>query len=344
MGMRDFALTIEGVRSLRALHRSCRDRRLADRIKAIVLLGTGWTLSDTGEALMLDEDTVRQYVQLYRRGGTDLLLSLHYQGSSPKLSSEQIDALDRHLSQTTYLRVQDIVAYVQSTFGVVYTIQGMTDLLKRLDYVYKKPKRLPGKHPDVQAQLAFIDSYKKLKASKGKDDPIYFMDGVHPQHNSVAAYGWIKRGTDKSLKSNTGRARVNINGAIDIDHLGIVVDFAESVNAQSSLRVLRTLESKHPEAEKIYVYCDNARYYRCSLVQESVKQSKIELLFLPPYSPNLNLIERLWKYFRKQLLYNKYYEHFADFVAACCDFFERIKDHREALRTLLTENFQLIGA
>jgi transposase len=78
--------------------------------------------------------------------------------------------------------------------------------------------------------------------------------------------------------------------------------------------------------------------------RESVKQSKIELLFLPPYSANLNLIERLWKYFRKQLLYNKYYEHFADFVAACRDFFERIKDHREALRTLLTENFQLIGA
>jgi transposase len=132
----------------------------------------------------------------------------------------------------------------------------------------------------------------------------------------IYGYGWIKRGTDKSLKSNTGRARLNINGAIDIDHLGIVVDFAESVNAQSSLTVLRTLELKHPEAEKIYVYCDNARYYRCSLVQEFVKQSKIKLLFLPPYSPNLNLIERLWKYFRKQLLYNKYYEHFADFVAA----------------------------
>lgn len=344
MGMHDLALTIEEVRSLKALHRSCRDRRLADRIKAVVLLGTGWTVSDTAEALMLDEDTIHEYVQLYRRGGTDLLLSLHYRGSSPKLSPEQMNALDQHLSQTTYLRIQDIVAYVDSTFGVVYTIQGMTDLLKRLDYVYKKPKRLPGKHPDVEAQLAFIDSYEKLKASKGKDDPIYFMDGVHPQHNSVAAYGWIKRGTDKSLESNTGRARVNINGAIDIDHLGVVVDFGESVNAQSTLTVLQTLESRHPKAEKIYVYCDNARYYRCLLVQESLKQSKIELLFLPPYSPNLNLIERLWKYFRKQILYNKYYEHFADFVAACRDFFDHIKGHRKALRTLLTEKFQLIGA
>ena len=344
MGMRDFALTIEEVRSLRTLHRSCRDRRLADRIKAIVLLGTGWTVSDTAEALMLDQDTVHKYVQLYRRGGTDLLLSLHYQGSSPKLSDERMDALDRHLSQRTYLRVQDIVAYVDSTFGVVYTIQGMTDLLKRLDYVYKKPKRLPGKHPDVETQLAFIEGYEKLKARKGPDDPIYFMDGVHPQHNSVAAYGWIKRGTDKSLESNTGRARININGAIDIDHQDVVVEFGESVNAQTTVTVLQALESKHPEAERIYVYCDNARYYRCWLVQEYVRHSRIELLFLPPYSPNLNLIERLWKYFRKQVLYNKYYAHFAEFVAACRDFFDHIEGQRESLRTLLTENFQLIGA
>jgi transposase len=122
-----------------------------------------------------------------------------------------------------------------------------------------------------------------------------------------------------------------------------MVAFAESVNAQSTLAVLQRLESKHPKAKKIYVYCDNARYYRCSLVQEFLKLSRIELLFLPPYSGNLNLIERLWKYFRKQL-YNKYYAHFADFVAACGHFFEHIKGHRDALRTLLTENFQLIGA
>ena len=185
--MDGFSLTTEEVRSLRALHRSCRDRRLADRVKAVVLLGTGWTVTDTAEALLLDEDTIRSYRQAYQQGGTDLLLTVHYQGSDPKLSPDQIRELDQHLSATTYLRAQDVVAYVKKTFGVVYTVAGMTDLLKRLDYVYKKPTLTPGKHPDVAIQQAFIESYQKLKESKGQDDPIYFMDGVHPRHNPVPA-------------------------------------------------------------------------------------------------------------------------------------------------------------
>ena len=85
---------------------------------------------------------------------------------------------------------------------------------------------------------------------------------------------------------------------------------------------MRRLEARHRKAKAIYVYCDNARYYRSRLVQAYLARSKIKLIFLPPYCPNLNLIERLWKYFRKQVLYNRYYEHFAEFKAACEGFFQ----------------------
>lgn len=342
--MRGFALTAQEVRCLRIAHRACRDRRLADRIKAVVLLGTGWTRADVAEALLLDEDTLHRYVALYQEEGMDGLLMLRYQGSQPKLTPEQLQQLDQHLQEHLYGRIQDIVAYVEAEFGVLYSIPGMTDVLARLDYVYKKPKRLPGKHPDLQTQLAFQAQYEALKASKGKDDPIYFMDGTHPQHNSVAAYGWIKRGTEKTLESNTGRKRVNLNGAIDIERLEVVTEFGEAVNAQSTLALFKQIESRHPRATRIYIVCDNARYYRCRLVTDYLRGSKIALIFLPPYCPNLNLIERLWKYFRKQILYNKYYERFADFEAACRSFFGRIKEHAAALRTLLAENFQTVGA
>jgi transposase len=342
--MDDFRLTTAEIRSLRVLHRGCRDRRLADRVKAVVLLGTGWTVTDTAEALLLDEDTVRSYRQAYQQGGTDLLLTVRYQGSEPKLNPDQMRELDQHLSTTTYLRVQDIVAYVKKTFGVVYTVAGMTDLLKRLGYVYKKPTLTPGQHPDVEVQQAFLENYEKLKESKRPEDPIYFMDGVHPRHNPVPAYGWIKRGTEKAIESNTGRSRVNINGAVDITRLKVVVEFSDAVNAQSTIALLRKLEARHPKAQTIYVYCDNARYYRSRLVQAYLLGSKIKLIFLPAYCPNLNLIERLWKYFRKQVLYNRYYEHFAEFQAACQEFFAGIAKHATALRGLLTENFQVITA
>ena len=342
--MKGFALTQDEIASLRAAHRRCKDKRLADRIKAVVLLGTGWTVAATAEALLLDEDTVSRYGQKYQQGGIDTLLTMCYQGSLPKLDFKHLEALDRHLQENTYTRVQDIVAYVENTFGISYTIQGMTDLLKRLDYVYKKPKPLPGKHPDIETQLEFVENYKKLKQRKGEDDQIYFMDGVHPQHNTVAAYGWIKRGTKKTLESNTGRKRVNINGAVNIAQLNVVTEFDERVNAQSTIGLLKKLIGKHRKAKKIYIICDNARYYRSRLVREFIAGTKIVLVFLPPYCPNLNLIERLWKYFRKQILYNTYYERFADFQAACHHFFDSIKEHKNALRTLLTENFQIITA
>jgi len=340
--MKGFTLTQNEIDSLRAAHRRSKDKRLADRIKAVVLLGTDWTVAATAEALLLDNDTVSRYVQKYQQGGIDCLLMMSYQGSQPKLANKQMKALDKHLQKNTYTRVQDIVVYVENTFCVTYTIQGMTDLLKRLDYVYKKPKRLPGKHPDVETQLEFVKDYEKLKQSKGEDDQIYFMDGVHPQHNSVAAYGWIKRETTKTLESNTGRKRVNINGAVNIAQLNVVTEFDERVNGQSTIALLQKLIRKHRKAKKIYIICDNARYYRSRLVREFIAGTKIVLVFLPPYCPNLNLIERLWKYFRKQVLYNKYYEKFSDFQAACHHFFDSIKEHKYALRTLLAENFQII--
>jgi hypothetical protein len=81
--MDEFRLTVEEIRSLRALQRSCRDRRLADRVKAVVLLGTGWTVTDTAEALLLDEDTIRSYRQAYQQGGVDLLLTAREERRGP---------------------------------------------------------------------------------------------------------------------------------------------------------------------------------------------------------------------------------------------------------------------
>ena len=86
------------------------------------------------------------------------------------------------------------------------------------------------KHQDVKTQLEFIDTYEQLNQSKRKDDSIYFMDGIHHQHNPAVAYGWIRRGTDKTLESNTRCNRLNINGAIDIDGFDVIPEFDERLN------------------------------------------------------------------------------------------------------------------
>ena len=98
----------------------------------------------------------------------------------------------------------------------------------------------------------------------------------------------------------------------------------------------------YPAAKKITVILDNAHYYRSKVVEEYLQNSRIELMFLPPYSPNLNLIERFWKFFKKQVLYNQYYETFKQFKSACEDFFDDLEDYHQQLRSLLTENFEII--
>ncbi len=199
---------------------------------------------------------------------------------------------------------------------------------------------MPGKL-DPEKQAEFLNEYAQLRKNKGENDPIYFCDACHPQHNSQPAYGWIRKGYDKEIKSNGGRKRVNINGAVNIETLDIATDFVKSVNGESSLRLFRKLEAKHPDAKEIHVIGDNASYYKSAWLKEKLKGSRIVFHYLPGYSPNLNLIERLWKIFKRNVTYNKYYEKFDDFLAACKGFFRCGKRCRKSLRTLLSENFHL---
>ncbi len=218
----------------------------------------------------------------------------------------------------------------------------MHAVLHRIGFVYKKTKVIPGK-ADRAKQEGFVEIYKELKEGKEEEDPIYFMDGVHPQHNTMAAYGWILKGEDKEIKSNTGRQRLNLNGAVNVESHEIIIREDPSLNAQSSIALFEQLEERNPEAQAIHVIADNASYYRSRVVKNYLETSKIQLIFLPPYSPNLNLIERVWKFFKKKVLYNQYYESFAEFKTTCLDFFAKMDRHKSELKTLLTENFQFVG-
>jgi transposase len=340
MSLEDFHLTTEQIVSLKSLHRLQRDRKKADRVKAIVLLGSGWSVAQVAQALLIDEKTVHTWFEKYQRGGKDELLTLCYQGKEPSLTVMQQEEFAKHLDEKTYLTSKEIRHYIEKTYQVKYSPTGVKELLHRLNFVYKKPKHVPGKL-DPEQQKAFLAEYEKLRQTQGENDPVYFADAVHPQFNSIPAYGWIRRGVEKELKSNNGRKRVNINGAVNVATLETVTDFSKTINGASSLRLFRKLEKRHPDAKEIHVFLDNASYYISKWLKEKLKGTRIRLHYLPGYSPNLNLIERLWKFFKKKILYNQYYENFDDFVSACKKFFRCRTKYREELRSLLTENFHL---
>ena len=167
------------------------------------------------------------------------------------------------------------------------------------------------------------------------------MDGCHPQHNSITANGWIKKGKEKYLKANCGRQRININGACNAAKGEVVIRTDESINAQSTIALMAQLQTHQPKG-RIIIIADNARYYRSRLVQAYLQENKrIELHFLPPYSPNLNLIERLWKFYKKEILYNQYYEDFKTFKKGTLLFFNNIHKKKNKLLTLLADNFHV---
>ena len=216
--MTDYRLDKRELAELRAAHRQVRDVRAAYRINAVVLLGQGWSTAEVAGALLMDPETVRSYFKRYTCGGVEELLRMSYVGSEARLDPAQMAELDAHLRTHLYLTAEAVARWVEQRWGVRYTPSGMTAVLHCLGYTYKKAKLTPGK-PDPERQEAFLETYKKIKENKEESDPIYFMDATHPQHNPVIGCGWIKRGEDYPIKSNTGRQRLNINGAIEYPDL-----------------------------------------------------------------------------------------------------------------------------
>lgn len=305
---------------LKAQHKRERDKRICDRIKAVLLYDKSWTIPTVAEALLLSEDAIREHILEYKQSKK---LKPENGGSSSKLSLHQSQKLIDHLRIHTYLYVKDIIAYVQSTTGILYTVPGMRDWLKRNSFSYKKPAIVPGK-ANAKQQQKWIDEYNQLKQALSEDETICFMDGVHPTHNVQPAYGWIETGVRKEVPTNSGRSRINLSGAIDILNHKIMVQEDKTLNADATISFLRKIEEAYPTKKGIHLFCDNARYYRNKEVTKYLASSKIKLHFLPPYSPNLNPIERLWKWMKERIIYNTYYEDFEEFKLAVFGFFEGI--------------------
>jgi transposase len=143
------------------------------------------------------------------------------------------------------------------------------------------------------------------------------------------------------VKAAAGRKRFNVLGAIDaVSHELIKVTNDTYISALSVCELFDNIRKRHFDSP-VVVVLDNARYQKCKIVFDKAKQLGIELLYLPPYSPNLNIIERLWKFVKKKCLHSKYYETFDLFkqsISNCLDGTDTI--YKDELDTLLNQKFQ----
>lgn len=165
--MKDYTLSKEKIAELEKLHRSLRDKRQADRVKAVIALSKGWSASQVAEILLFDEKTSRHYFDRYQQGGITALLDDNYTGAEPKLNEYQMSELDSYLQEHILPDAKAVIAYIYKQYGVRYTVSGVTCLLHRLGFSYKKPAHVPGKQDPVKQQ-AFLEEYNNIKAAKVK--------------------------------------------------------------------------------------------------------------------------------------------------------------------------------
>jgi len=195
---------------------------------------------------------------------------------------------------------------------------------------------------DLDQQTAFLEQemQPRLEEAQAGRRAVFFMDAAHFVLAPFLGFLWSVAGI--FIKAPAGRQRFNVLGALNaITHELITVTNDSYITAQTVCQLLHQLAELKLDVP-ITIVLDNARYQKCAFVLETATKLQIELCFLPAYSPNLNLIERLWKFVKKQCLYSKYHADFAAFKAAINECLEQTHiTHKPALDSLLTLNFQL---
>lgn len=333
-------LTPQQKQQLEQMHDSTRDGRVRDRIKAVLLASEGWSQLMISQALRIHESTVARHLSEYVLSEK---LKPENGGSQSKLSANQTMHLIEHLTEHTYAHTHQIVAYVKEEFGLSYTVAGMNKWLHKNSFSYKMPKGVPHKFDEIK-QKAFIEAYEALKASCKKGESILFIDAVHPTQATKISHGWIRKGQDKAVETTGSRSRLNLIGALNLNDIGstIIHDY-ETINSESIVRFFCQIRERYPLDHKLHIILDGAGYHRSDLVRDAAFVLNIELHYLPPYSPNLNPIERLWKVMNEHSRNNVYFKSKREFREAIENFYTvTLPEIAGSLISRINDNFQVL--
>jgi hypothetical protein len=175
---------------------------------------------------------------------------------------------------------------------------------------------------DPVKQAAFIKAHAALMNQLSADEAVIFADAVHPTHAVRPVGCWAPREVPVAVEQSSGRDRLNIHGAIDLETGQTIMRDVLTVDAMSTIMLLMAIETRYPAIRWIHVFLDNARYHHAKLVQAWLAQPgrRIKLHFVPAYCPHLNPIERLWGLMHRHTTHNKCYSSFKHFSIAMLNF------------------------
>lgn len=328
---------------------STKDARVLKRLLVLQWIDDGRARADIVKLLGVKPRTLRHWLRLFRTQGLDGLVTLHLHGDPGNLTATQIDHLKEEIRSGRFHCARQVCGYLKDTFHAAYSLSGAKQLLHRIGCSFHQVSGFLFKADrDQQEAHVHVFNEQTVEAQAGGTRR-YFVDGWHPTYGMHDAFScWLLQGQRFEMGVGGGRHRLNVLGALcpeDHEYVDIRVPKG-SLNALSVIALIDKIHTRHPTIKKFILYLDNAKYQHAKLVAAHVEKLREQgvvfvLKFLPAYSPNLNLIERLWKFVRKQAL-RCWHDTFEAMQAAVAQVLDNLSQYRNQLSTLLTLKFHLV--
>jgi transposase len=348
MTMKPIVLTDEQRQALERRRKETLDRRIYQRLTAVLAVASGKSREEVAELLGVGLSQLGEWLRVFRNEGLEALCTLHYKGDQGKLKPDQVRQLKDQVATGCFRNSGQIRHWLLQTFGVTYSVSGVKDLLKRVGISYHKVTGFLWK-ADQDLQKAFVEKYKQQKACARHEQPghtrRYFVDACHPVWGLDLVFScWLLVGQRFLAGMGSGRKRLNILGAYcpdDQEYLDLRLT-RDNINGEQFVNLLRLLKERHPKTKRFLLYLDNAAYYGKPVVVEWLKRHpEFHLEPLPPYSPNLNLIERLWKFLKQKAL-SRWHQTFESMQQAVSEVLDHLEQYRDELASLLVDQFHII--
>jgi transposase len=317
------------------------------RCKALALLLKSEAIAHWQIAKLVGicENTLRDYLNEYKEKGIESIAVLNFRKPESALYAFQ-DKIKEYFEKTPPASLKQACTEIAQLTGVTLRETQMGVYVKKLGVKFRKVAGIPAKADSVK-QAEFLENQldPRLQEAENGIRTVYFMDAAHFVLSAFLGYLWSF--SRVFVKTPSGRQRFNVLGALDATTKELLtITNTTYITAIQVCELLDLIAKKamnpvtyvmHP----VTIVLDNSKYQRCKMVIDKAESLGIELLFLPPYSPNLNLIERLWKFTKKNCLNSKYYSDFALFKNAISSFLSTMNTtHATSLKSLLTLNFQ----
>jgi transposase len=321
------------------------------RMHCLWLKSLGYKNQEIQRILHCSRNTIGTYLGLYESGGLEGLRTLNYNQPTSKLDRpKHVAKVEASFLETPPRSVKEARERIKKMTGITRSISRTRSFLHRLGMKPRLTGQIPAK-ADPGKQRAFHDEVLQpllAKANNGECH-VLFMDGAHFVLSAFTAVVWCF--SRVFTKTAPGRFRLNVLGAVDAITKELTAVYNTTyVNANTVVELLEDIAEKYGTGKgkskkklPIYIFLDNARYQHCQFVKDAAERLGITLQFLPAYSPNLNLIERLWKYIRQEVLASNYFADAESFKNAIINFLNQMhkKKVKKELNSRLSLNFQL---